>query len=345
MNEYIEVRFRRKGKPLKIKRQLPSFSIELDEPDPIARRVAIGFVAADEMTGYRMRRIQQLHGWQPGEFKLKVSAEGGSLVIRGENPQSLPEGRYRVQVSLEEAKTKPRKPAASFDEDGFCEFDVDVETDDRQVEVDLTGGDADIARVIDASAFDGLDGRSWLDDETPRPARKACLLNLLATLRVRPNASGPLLALVDRFYEIVNDRGYAQIKPELIARLEALSADPARPFYREGRPTAPIHQRLLATIPAAHQPFFSIEDLISFRAEGRPSLQIVVAKPSAGFTAAAYADVDLDLGNPLQDVAGFAVHMSELLGGRPTNHLDLCRTLSNKKAKTKAFVYYRVVSA
>jgi len=40
-------------------------------------------------------------------------------------------------------------------------------------------------------------------------------------------------------------------------------------------------------------------------------LQAVVAEPPAGcdFT---FADIDLDLGNPLQDVVGFVVHMGEL---------------------------------
>jgi len=42
MNEYIEVMFRRNGKPWRIKRELPE-GIELDEPDPIPRTVSVGW--------------------------------------------------------------------------------------------------------------------------------------------------------------------------------------------------------------------------------------------------------------------------------------------------------------
>ena len=45
MNEYIEIRFRRNGKPFPLKRQLPG-GIEFDEPDPLERTVGITFDAA-----------------------------------------------------------------------------------------------------------------------------------------------------------------------------------------------------------------------------------------------------------------------------------------------------------
>jgi hypothetical protein len=59
-------------------------------------------------------------------------------------------------------------------------------------------------------------------------------------------------------------------------------------------------------------------DLTSFRAEGKPSMQVVVAVPPPDL-AHTYAEFDLDLGNPLQDVVGFFVHLGELLDGKPTN--------------------------
>ena len=68
---------------------------------------------------------------------------------------------------------------------------------------------------------------------------------------------------------------------------------------------------------------------------------MVIATPSSAFNAR-FADLDLDLGNPLQDVAGFVVHIGELLSGQPTNHLDLRKKLS--KGKAAPFLYYRVVS-
>ena len=92
MNEYIEVMFRRNNKPLRIKRQLPG-GIVLDEPDPITRTVSIGFDPANEIADYRMRRVRQLQGWDPGQFKLVITVEDGSLVLRGVDPLALPQGR------------------------------------------------------------------------------------------------------------------------------------------------------------------------------------------------------------------------------------------------------------
>ena len=51
-----------------------------------------------------MRRIRQLRGWEPNQFKLALAIEDGALVLRGVTPLALQEGRYRVQVTLEEAK-------------------------------------------------------------------------------------------------------------------------------------------------------------------------------------------------------------------------------------------------
>jgi hypothetical protein len=336
MNEYIEVRFRRNDKPLRIKRQLPE-GIELDEPDPIQRTVSIGFDAANEITEYRVRRVRQLQGWDPGQFRLLVSVEDGTLVLRGVDPHALPEGRYTVRVRLEEATTRQQVRTVDIEEDGHAVSMVDVETDDRDVDVEL-GDDEDINRVLEASSFDGETALEWLDDDW-RPARKACLLNLLASLRVRPTLSAPLIEQVRNFYQIGTERAYGQVDREFLTRLEELANDPKKPFYREGRPKAAIHKKLIESIPREIRPLFSPDRLLSFRGEKNPSLQAVVAEPPAGYDFT-FADLDLDLGNPLQDIVGFIVHMGELVSGDPTNHLDLRKKL----AKTPAgnFLYYRV---
>jgi hypothetical protein len=347
VNEYIEVQFRRGGRRLDIRRQLPDGSIELAEPDPIARRLAIGLSPKDDMTGYRMRRVRELRGWGPNEFRLKVAAEGGTLVMRGDDPDALPEGRYRLRINVEEANTRPRKPFADVEEHGFAEFPMDIDVDDRDVDVDFSNADVDVQRVLDASMIAGPDGipmgaATWLQSLHIRPARKACLLNLIASLRVRPTLTNALLRHVRLFYFCSRDRAYAAADAALLADLETLAAHPTKRFYREGRPTADIHKALVASIPATDRPFFSEERLVSFRGEGSPSLQTVVAEPPPGY-ATAYAEFDLDLGNALQDLVGFAIHMGELLDGKPTNHLDLHKKLAGKKAKTKPFLYYKVV--
>ena len=91
--------------------------------------------------------------------------------------------------------------------------------------------------------------------------------------------------------------------------------------------------------PVAVRARFS--DLLSFRGEGKPSMQAVIAVPPPDLPHT-YAEFDLDLGNPLQDVLGFIVHVGELLDGKPTNHLDLRKTLAKTKAAN--FLCYTVVS-
>jgi hypothetical protein len=66
---------------------------------------------------------------------------------------------------------------------------------------------------------------------------------------------------------------------------------------------------------------------------------MVIAVPPVG-APHTYADFDLDLGNPLQDVLGLVVHVGELLDDNPTNHLDLRRRLA--KGKAADFLYYTV---
>ena len=100
-----------------------------------------------------------------------------------------------------------------------------------------------------------------------------------------------------------------------------------------------MHKKLIESIPKDIRPLFSPDRLLSFRGEKSPSLQAVVAEPPAGYDFT-FADIDLDLGNPLQDVVGFVVHMSELVGGDPTNHLDLRKKLA--KTPAAAFLYYKL---
>jgi hypothetical protein len=52
------------------------------------------------------------------------------------------------------------------------------------------------------------------------------------------------------------------------------------------------------------------------------------------------AEFDLDLGNALQDLEGFVVHMIELADGKPTDHLDMRKTLA--KTAARVFLYYDI---
>ena len=339
MNESIEVQFKKNGKRLRVKRQREG-GIEFDEPDPLERTVGIQLMPRGEPTRVRMDSIRRIQGWPPGQFSLKMSVENGSVFLRGVNEHALPEGMYDIRIQVEETQT-PQRRIADVEQDEQEVISFDVKMDDRDVDVVLEDLDANIATVLDRSSVDGATARQWLDDETRRPTRQACLLNLLASLRTRPNTATPLVQLVHDVFHVANDRMYAKVDRRLLTTVQALADDPNRPFFAEGKPHASIHGLLIEAIPdSTERPRF--KELLSFRSEGKPSMQIVVAVPPAGLPHT-YAEFDLDLANPLQDVVGFFVHVGELLDGKPTNHLDLRKSL----AKTKAadFLYYTVVDA
>jgi hypothetical protein len=338
MNEAIQVQFKKNGKRLRVRRQLPG-GIELDEPDPLERTLGIEFSAQNDITRMRMDSIRRIQGWEPGAFKLKMTVEDGSILLRGVNEHALPEGRYRIRAQIEEASS-PRAQTAALDHDGRATVAIEVAMDDRSVDVDLTDADEGILAVLERSRVDGAGAVDWLEDTNRRPTRQACLLNLLASLRTRPMTSSPLLPLVHHVFLVANDRIYAKVDRQLLDTLQRLADDPARPFFAEGKPLAAIHGQLLAEMPEPPDVKARFRDLTSFRAEGKPSMQVVVAVPPPDL-AHTYAELDLDLGNPLQDLVGFFVHMGELLDGKPTNHLDMRQSLA--KSKAKEFLYYTVV--
>jgi hypothetical protein len=340
MNEYIEIRFRRNGKPFRLRRQL-SGGIEFDEPEPLERTIGITIKAGSPATEERMNSVRRIQGWDPGQFKLVPSVEDGSLVLRGANEHALPEGLYKLKVQIEEARTPGRFTFADVDHDGHAVVHLDVRLDDRDVEVDIEACDPEIRHVLERSIVDDVMATSWLQEDTRRPTRQACLLNLLASLRARPSPRTPLVHLVRDVFHVGNDRLYAKVDRSLVDLLDALAKDSTKPFYAEGTPHAEIHGRLLSELPEAPEVKARFARLLSFRGEGKPSMQVVVAVPPPDLTHT-YAEFDLDLGNPLQDVLGFFIHMGELLDGKPTNHLDLRKVLA--KTKASGFLCYTVVS-
>ena len=337
MNEAIEIQFRRNGKRLRVKRQLQG-GIEFDERDPLERTVGIEFSGQTEVTRMRMDSVRRIQGWDPGVFKLEMSVEDGSILLRGVTEHALPEGRYRVRLQIEEANS-PRPQTAVVDHNGLAPISIDLEMDDRSVNVDLANADDGILTVLRRSRIDGSVATDWLEDTNRRPTRQACLLNLMASLRSRPTKASPLLPLVENVFLAANDRIYTKVDRALLLTLQQLADHPTKPFFAEGRPHAAIHGRLLAEMPEPPEVKARFTDLTSFRAEGKPSMQVVVAvsPPDLAYT---YAELDLDLGNPLQDLVGFFVHMGELLDGKPTNHIDMRKVLA--KSSAKEFLYYTV---
>jgi len=347
MNEYIEINFTRRGKKWPVRKQFEDGQIEFEESDPIPRRVAVYLEPRAESTRERMKWVRQRLGWHGSDFQLDMRAEGGTLVLRGvrqdahDTSTNLPPGFYNLRVQVEEAVVRKQAAGVQLKSEGYHEATVDLATDDRTITVDLVGCDAEVERILSASSIDGATGLDWVRLPDRRPSQRACLLNLIASLRARPVLKDPLSSLVRSFFWASHDRAYAQTDVELIKRLEALARDESKPFYREGRPTAKIHEQLLDQIPSGDADKFSTARLVSFRGEKSPSLQVVTAAPSEG--SLAYAEFDLDLGNALQDLWGIIVHVGELVDGKPTNHLDLHKKLS--KTPAGPFLHYTVQPA
>jgi hypothetical protein len=343
MHEYIEVEFLRNGKSFPLKRQTAA-GFEFEERDPPTRTIDLGFAPYDDGTKYRIAHIRQVKGWGPEEFKLRISVEDGVLVIRGDDEYSLPEGFYNITAMVSGANVRKLPGRAELKHDNHATVTIDLEIDDRTIDVDLSRADPDILNLLGASTIDDQSAIDWVENDDIRPTRRACVLNLVANLRVFPTLSDPLLKETTCLFKSLDERCYAECSTEFFDRVSALSEEEDNSVYPEGPPYAPIHALLIEAIgqfdPDAAG-IFTDKGLLSFRAEGSPSLQMVIATPSTPFVAR-FVDLDLDLGNPLQDLAGLVVHIGELLNGQPTNHLDLRATLAKRKAGP--YLYYKVVS-
>jgi hypothetical protein len=334
------------GRRLPIVRLDPQEGVTLEgETDALPRGLTFRFWAANPIMQYRMRRVAQLRDWPPGTFRANLRLDAGDLVLEGTDPEALPSGAVRVQLCIADLVTPDMPLNVEIAEGAETVVAVRVRPDPRRIE--LTGPvatfDPEIARVLlDAdSILDGQVCADWLEAPTVRPRRKACLLNLLAKLRATPAPTPrlPLIRTVRSVFFADTDRIAVRADPEMHDVLERLARDPNKPFYAEGTPAARVHFRVLARAGVDPERF----TLHSFRQEGRPSLQAVVAVPrDADSRQGVFADVDLDLGNPLQDVAGALIHFGEVVTPGRTDHFRLFARLN--RGATKDFLHYRVVA-
>lgn len=346
MNERVRFRMVENGRHLRILKLDAREGATLEgETDALPRGVTFNFWGANPVTEYRMRRVAQLRGWPTGTFRANVRLDDGDLVLEGKDPEALPSGVLRVWLGVADLELHGMPLDVEVRENGETLVEVQVRPDRRRVE--LTGAvdsfDREIARVLldPASVLDGQPCAQWLESKEVRARRKACLLNLMAKLRATPapTARLPLLRTIRSVFLADVDRIGVRAGRELYSVLEALARDPKKPFYAEGTPAAGIHFRVLERAGADRERF----TLHSFRQEGRPSLQAVVAVPvEAGDDDGVFADVDVDLGNPLQDLTGALIHFGEVVTPGKTDHFKLFSRLN--RGATKDFLHYRIVT-
>ena len=302
------------------------------------RRLLLEFDGVGESTRARMRFVQQREGWHLYTFPLNITRDNGDLVIRGVESATLPSGLYACRLVIDDLTIENRgRFRIDLAPGGTARATLDAMEDQRQVRLtrgvdDLPSG---IRRLLTAanSTVDGIPVLHWLDSMTPRASRKACLLNVLAKLSAMRE---PLLDTVDRIFFADVDRTYAEVTPRCAELLRELAADPTKPFYSEGTPKSATHRRLLTHAGVWPDDY----ELESYRQEGRYSLQAVVAVPKHDPHLRHYAEFDIDLGNPLQDVKGFIVHLGEVASPGRTDHFALREKL---KATCEDFLCYDIV--
>jgi hypothetical protein len=350
MNETIRIQLQVNGKQIPI----DSFSadgIVIDEETSSSPRgMAISFRPSNSITEFRLRRVRMIQDWEPGAFRFNVILDSGSLLCRGVDPLSFPSGQYELSMFVADLEPIGQPIDVDVQENIETRIVMKFRTDRRNVSLTtpVEQFDEQIRNVVlhEHSMVDGQAIPAWLDGPA-RPRRKACLLNLLAKLRA---AKGPVTrsSLIDNIRSILFaevDRIYVATSAVFVADLRILAANPAKPFYFEGEPKAAMHKRLLDQIGPTHQNLeqdSALFHLQSYRQEGKPSMQAVAAIPPGGDTGRPhYADLDIDLGNPLQDLDGLFTHFGELLDPGQTDHLALAAKLA--KGPTAEFLYYKVV--
>jgi hypothetical protein len=351
MNEAVVIRFLNSGGDAVAVKALSQDGLLLEaDGDCWPRPASIEFYPEAEATRVRLDWLRQRYGWDT--VRWNVTARDGELVIAGIVEDGLPPGIYRLRVSV--ADLLLLKPLCLVEvKDGQpTHIDVRVQDDDRRVVLTRPPArfDAEIRRVVQnaASSLEGRPAADWIADPTVNAHRKACVLNLLAKLRSVPRDL-PLIGSVNSLFFASFDRMYVSVAPEFHARLFALAGDNKRSFYYEGHPVASVHQRLIdEAIDAKLEPRGAQLILESFREQGTHCMQAVMAVPgetlAPGQTGGRYADLDIDLGNPLQDVEGLLIHCGELANVFGiTDHLALRKPLGKQPAGE--YLYYDVAAS
>lgn len=294
----------------------------------------------NEATRHRLRRISELNNWPLGHLQLKAFTKDGLLGIKGLDKTGLPHGHFSLRIQLEDFIVSDKECTFHLEEDSEFVVPVRIKADPRSVKItkDFSEFDPHFRRILFENAdseVDKMEVDKWLDDPSRRPKRKACLLNLLAMLRVFPKDADALIQHINYVFVADVDRIYVSVQKSFHEALKLLAKDEESPVFSEGKPKSPIHERLLDRIPNGEN-----YELDSFRGEGTPSFQTVVAVPPTG--ADYFAELDVDLGNPLQDLAGLVIHLGELATPGRTDHLAL-RDKKLDKDPIRELLYYRVM--
>ena len=336
MNESFTLHFASGGKPLNVAEFSAAQGAVFDtHPHASPLNIALG---VQPRLPKLLDLVRRRHDWRNGEFKLDVTLDTGGLRFSGAegDAKGLPPGIYDLTVEVESYDLENGAQTLNIDEGASLDIVLNEKPQRRRVKLG-TNLDSLTAAVIDhkKSKLDDLAVRDWLTGAA-REARKACLLNVLGKLRmpIAPTEGlrDPLTKLAKYVFFADVDRVYAALHPDVNPTLVDLVK--RKLWVKEGTPKAAIHRRLLGSLTRVG---IAVEDskkfkLTSFRQGGRNCLQVVTATPPDGFgDSTVYADIDIDLGNPLWDFAGLIVHAGELLDSRSHRPSQIARPLCEKR--------------
>jgi hypothetical protein len=279
-----------------------------------------------------------------GSHRFRLEIQDDRLVITTLRPERIPTGTYDVGLRVAHLEFEDFERRVEFREGGPpVQLELRTRAERHSIELlDTIHSDDLISRLITGSSL--LDGRQildWLTHELPRVKRKACLLNLFAAMRTTPTQDAPLLRFVEDIFHADVDRIYAKVNPELLDVVENLDKDPRIPFSEDKGPILAVHKDMLRRIPQADQDATERYKFRSFRQDAQPSLQIVIAVPPDEPGRGMYADIDIDLGNPKRDLAGFFIHLGEIMAEGQTDHIKMHKRLK-KDATLSAHLHYTI---
>jgi hypothetical protein len=277
--------------------------------------------------------VQKMRVNEVTKLDLRIALEDGRLRLTGARLPLSP-GIYELFILVSGLKLS-NPVTFEIPQNGEAVVRLEEERFKRKF-VLSTALDALTQGILDRSTLDGLSAMGWLADPARRLRRKACLLNVLAKLRLPKRSKEPLSAGISRVFFADVDRIYAELQPDFVDRLVETGSG----FKRDSGRPHPTHLRLKQVIPNPG----AYGDLMSFREQVTSnSVQLNVVQALEDPLAPVFADIDIDLGNPFVDLTGFVVHIGELLNPDTTNHLALHAKLA--KSACKEFLYYKLVKA
>ena len=336
----------------------------------------------------RARALEAFEFWNPdGQLEPGKSFEPGKRYIievppraQGDAPEEL-----RVTVHVGEAKrVQPEAPEMQQMELRIAAGQLLAAEQERNFKFEGGPFDDDIARILKESTCPkphdlrpdpagGITAMDWLETVDSDGQRKACLLNILyklAEIRDYSNAKESLIDVVESvkyynknrlhlklspcFFEDEKDNcngtKWKTLKQGLTAKQGLMDA----PFKKgcTGDFVAGAHKHLYCTMGLDRETAHESHKLISFRERNRQrySLQLVFARDMGGDKLfCPWVDVDVDLANPLADLASLIRHWCHIGGPKKcrkkTNHLlqSTYEEVYQQVANCKNGPYYTLV--